>query len=671
MKHQHHPHQGIPVGKPYAPPPAAPAKRSSWWLKGAGALLLGAGCVAVGAFVLPKLESRKAPQGEPPPAVARGSIADTPELDPTAGKSALQMAMEAADAAQTVAEAEYTGVSVPEKLDSYTVTIPDQPKDEPTVKITRPAAEPVVVPQLPANSNHGDVAKAIDADIDRKLDAAKIMASPTADDAEFLRRVYLDLTGKIPSYEQSRAFLDSKDPYKRTKLIDEILASDAFGEHLAGFWTDLLIKRDFDNNKNLKTEAFHKWLAEKFNKGEPWNKIVHEMMTAEGKETENPAVFFLLTNQDNNQPAASKLVGATGNLFMGIQIQCAECHVHPFTSKWKPSDFWGMAAFFGHTRFEREGADKKGKGGIAIAKEVDSAKEMKKDKKDKSPPIPTGAVIAIPDPTNAKKTVGTAKAKFFEGAEPKLAEKGPYRPAVADWVTSSKNHYFAPAMVNRTWAMLFARGFVNPLDDMKDDNPASHPAALKLLAAEFNKSGYDVKHLIRCMLNTQAYQRSSRPMPQNKDDETLFSHMPVKVLTSDQLLDSIQVATRANLPKGGGGGGGKGKNAGGAPGLHGFFDVNEYGDDPRDYAYGIPHILKMMNTNVTNSAYEAATRIVKSNGSNKAKTIDDIYLTVLSRKPSPDENKRMQQFVAKQGEARGYGSVFWALLNSAEFVCNR
>ncbi len=139
------------------------------------------------------------------------------------------------------------------------------------------------------------------------------------------------------------------------------------------------------------------------------------------------------------------------------------------------------------------------------------------------------------------------------------------------------------------------------------------------------------------------------------------------------MLDSIQVATRANLPRGGDDGGGKvkGKNAGGGGGLHRFFDVNEYGDDPREYAYGIPHILKMMNTNVTNSAYEAANRIAKSNGSNRAKTIDEIFMTVLSRKPSPEENQRMQQFVAKQGESRGYGGVFWSLLNSAEFVCNR
>jgi hypothetical protein len=667
-----HPHsgkvrQGIPVGKPYAPPPK---KSGGWLVKGLVFVVVMGLCMAIGAFLVPKLGLRAARQE------TVGPVAANPQADPSQGKTLAQLAAEEADRAQEQAEmemaakggAEYTGVTTPGKLDDYTIVVPDEDKKP----VSRPAQDPVVVPELPMSSGASEVALAVDKEIQRKLSEAKVPASSLADDAEFLRRIYLDLTGKIPTYEQAVKFLGSKDPYKRAKLIDEILASEAYGHHMANVWTDLLIKHDFDNNKNLKTDKFETWLAEQFNKGEPWNKIVHTMMTADGKEADNPPVFFTLANQDNNQPSPSKLVGATGNLFMGIQIQCAECHVHPFTSKWKPTDFWGMAAFFGHTRIEREGADKKGKGGIAQVKEIDSDKEMKKGKKDKAPPILAGATIAIPDPTNAKKTVGTAKAKFFESSEPKLSDKGPYRPAVADWVTSSKNHYFAPAMVNRTWAHFFARGFVNPLDDMKDDNAPSHPVVLKLLADEFTKSGYDLKYLIKCMCNTQAYQRTSRPLPENAADEILLSHMPVKVFTSDMLLDSIAVATNTSPPKSGGGEkmpkGAKGGGGGG--GLRGFFDVNEYGDDPRDYAFGIPHVLKMMNTNVTNSAYDAASRIAKGT-SNKPKVIEDIYLTVLSRRPSPDETKRMQQFVAQQGESRGYGGVFWALLNSAEFVCNR
>ena len=650
--------RAVPVAKAYIPPAHGSNSGSNYSLFGlAILLLLGAG-VVIAAFAVPRIQQRLARSSD------QIAVANT-------GKSAYEKALEEADKAQEKAEMEagYTGVSTPDHLDSYTV--PLSPEEAKQVKsIARPTQE-TVTPKLPSGGGPLDVAVAIDKDIEKKLAEAKIPLSALADDAEFLRRVYLDLTGRIPSHEQTTAFLNNRDAYKRSKLIDELLAGESYGHHFANVWTDLLIKRDFDNNKNLKTENFEKWLADKFNTNEAWNKLVHSLISADGKEADSPAIFFVLANQDNNQPAPNKLVGATGNLFMGIQIQCAECHVHPYTSKWKPSDFWGMAAFFGHTRIEREGADKKGKGGIPTVKEVDSNKEIKKDKKDKSPPIPTGATIPIPDPTNAKKTVGTAKAKFFESTEPRLAEKGPYRPAVADWVTSTNNHYFAPAMVNRTWAHFFARGLVNPLDDMKEDNVPTHPAILNLLAGEFVKNGYDVKFLVKCICNTRAYQRTSRPVKDNASDEVLYSHQAVKVMTADVLLDSLTVATNTKQAKGGGGGSEKGKMGRQGGGLRAFFDVNEYGDDPREYAYGIPHILRMMNSNVTTSAYAAADRIVKSNGSNKPKIIEDIYLTVLSRRPSADESKRMQEFVAKQGESRGYGGVFWALLNSAEFVCNR
>jgi len=637
----------------------------------AGILLFSAVCVAIGAFVLPRFtDSRSSEAAKSPSAAA-------PEAKAPA-KSALELAMEAADREQEKAEmaagvGEYRGVSVPEKLDSYVVAVPDdaKPSYETGKSLGRPMEEPVV-PQLPTGVGAIEVSKAIDAEIMKKLEEAKIPTSPLADDAEFLRRVYLDLTGRIPTCEQTVNFLKNRDPYKRTKLIDELLADERFGLHTASIWTELLVKRDFDNNKNLKTEAFHTWLAEQFNKNEPWNKIVETMITAEGKETENPATFFLLANQDNNQPSPSKLTGATGNLFMGVQIQCAECHVHPFTSKWKPTDFWGMAAFFGHTKFDREGADKKGKGGIATVVEKESGEKPKENKKnkDKSPAILAGASINIPDPTNPKKTLAVAKAKYFEREEPKLAEKGPYRPAIATWVTSEKNKYFAPAMVNRTWFQFFARGFVNPIDDMKVENAATHPAALKLLANEFAKSGYDAKFLVKVICNTQAYQRTSRPTGDNGADEALYSHQLVKVIGAEELLDSLAVATSHKEKETMAKEKGKGKGDKGPAGTKGFFDVREYDDDTREYAFGIPHVLRLMNSGLTNSANNAAASIAKGQ-SNRAKIIDDIYLTALSRHPSEEETKRMLAFVVKQGDAKGYGNVFWALLNSAEFVCNR
>jgi hypothetical protein len=528
-------------------------------------------------------------------------------------------------------------------------------------------APPLVPPQRPAGERAIELAAAIDREIDRLLLAANVPASPLSSDAEFLRRVYLDLTGKIPPRERAVAFLDSTDPYKRAKLIDELLAGPEYGRHFAHLWTDLLVKRDFENNKNLKTDAFTAWLADQFNKNVPWDKIVTELLTATGREDQAPAVFFFLANQDNNQPAPEKLVGAAANLFMGIPLQCAQCHTHPSNGKWKQEDFWGLAAFFGHTRLERDTAGKKPTG-PATLKEVDRAPAGNRANKN-AKPLPVGATIRIPDPNDTKKTTSTAVAKYFEGDRPRLGDKAPYRPNLAAWLTSTQNKYFAPAAVNRLWHHFFARGIVNPIEEMGGEHQPTHPELLALLAAEFVGSGHDLKFLIRAVCNSNAYQRTSRPVMGNKDDERLFSHMAVKVLSARSLLESLAVATGRPINLGGGNQANK-SNKNAAPGsLLRFFDTAEYDEDPTEFTYGIPQLLRLMNSNLSAGSTEAANRLVKAAGGSGPKAIEDIYLTVLSRRPSPTEAKRMADFVAQQGD-KGYAGVFWALLNSAEFLSN-
>lgn len=522
-----------------------------------------------------------------------------------------------------------------------------------------------VAPQRPEASGPFQVAAVIDREIDKVLAGAKIPASPLSSDAEFLRRAYLDLTGRIPPHDRAVTFLASQDPYKRSKLIDELLADPEFGKHFAHIWTDVLVKRDFENNKNLKTDAFVKWLADKFNQNTPWDKLVAELLTVTGKEEQTPAVFFYLANQDNNQPAPNKLVDTVGNLFMGIQVQCAECHRHPYNSKWGQQDFWGMAAFFGRTRLERETVNKK-KTGPSTIKELDSVPTAKgKGFK----PLPPGAVINIPDPNDNKKITGQATAKFFEAEKPGLGAKGPYRPSLAAWVTSTRNPYFAPAAVNRTWHHFFARGFVNPIEEMGGDTEASHPELLKALAAEFINSGYDLKYLMRAITNSNAYQRTSRPLPENVNDEKLFSHMPMKVLSARMLLDSLAVATgkspRESTPNK------PNKNAPTGSGLLRFFDTAEYDEDPTEFTYGIPQVLRMMNSNLSNNGVEVVNRLSRSAGGNQQQVLEDIFLTILSRRPLPSEVQKTSSFVARTGDpAKGYAGVFWALLNSAEFMSN-
>jgi hypothetical protein len=627
-----------------SPRPASPA------VKIVGLAAICVGSLLIGAFVLPH---------------GAGSAAPADVNDPTPNTLA---PLPAAVKAPTPAPIVNTPVA---RFQTVPIVSKPHPLD----------AAPTVVPQLPGGPAY-DLAATIDKAIAAGLAEAKVPASPLADDAEFLRRVTLDLTGTVPTYDRTMGFLMDSDPYKRAKLIDELLASPEYGKLFARQWSDLLIKRDFDSNKNLNTEPFTKWMAEKLNKGTGWNTIVQDVLTSTGKEAETPTSLFYLANQDNNQPAPAKLVGATGNLFMGIQIQCAECHVHPHVDKWSQKDFWGMAAFFAHIVADREMGEKnKPVPGTAMIHEVEkktlSKKGDKAAKKSGEHEIVAGGVIKIPDPTDNKKTIGSAKAKFFEGPSPTL-HGAPYRPTLATWVASSQDKYFAPSAVNRLWAHLFARGLVHPVEEMHDANKPSHPAALKALSDGLVKNGYDLKFALRAMCNTKAYQRTSRPLPENADaEEKLFARMPVKVVGAHELLASLVTVTgsrdtdgprRGGMMKQGGGG----KRPDGPVSTDRFFDTREYDDDVTDFPFGVPQVLKLMNTNLTHRAGDVAARVAgNAAGSDNKRVIEDLYLTALTRRPKPAELDRMVAFVAKQGNpTQGYSGVMWALLNSAEFVSN-
>lgn len=610
--------------------PAPPSRGIPLPLQVAGLLGVAILCVFVGGFLLPG----------PPPI----------RLDPTPPPSA--NVPRAVVAGETAAPTP-TAVAAP------------QP-ETPPVAVRRPDELPTVPPAAPSG-----FASRIDREIDAALAAARLSASPISSDAEFLRRVYLDLTGRIPSRDRTVAFLDSADPLKRSKLIDELLASPEYGRHFAHLWTDVLVKRDFDTNKNLSTDAFVAWLANRFNQNDGWDRIVTDLVTAEGKEAEHPETFFVVANQDNNQPSPSKLVGTTANLFLGVPLQCAECHQHPYVKEWGIKDFWGVAAFFGKTKIERDGPMKgnKATGPATITEAVARPAVRGPMAKGKAvgKATPPAATIAVPDPTDPKKTIDVVPAKFFEGDKPSLSPSAAYRPALASWLTSSGNRYFATAAVNRLWAHLFARGLVNPIEDMTPTNKASHPELLAALADEFRSSGYDLKHLLRTICNSRAYQRSSRPLPGNREDDELFSKQAVKVMGPRELLDSLAVATGRTRERDSGSG--KRNNAP-ASGVR-FFDTREVDDDPTEYSYGIPQVLRMMNTNLTNSSSDVASRLAKTANGDHGKVIEEIYLTALSRRPRADELQKMTAYVQRQSDpVKGYAGVFWALLNSAEFVSN-
>jgi hypothetical protein len=488
------------------------------------------------------------------------------------------------------------------------------------------------------------VAKMIDEQIARKLAEAKIAASPIASDEEFLRRVCLDLTGVIPAAEKARAFLDSSDPQKRAKLIDELLDDPHFGRHLSDIWQTKLMPRD-TNSRFLVRQPLVKWLEEQFNKNTPWNQFVYNLVAATGTVEENPAVTFFLANR-----AVDKLTDAVSQHFLGVQLQCAQCHNHPFTD-WKQTEYWGMAEFFSKVRPEnpknpKNGADNT-KIGVTEGPQRTRAKDFFPESEKAVPP------------------------KFLGGDQPKLSPTQPYRPVLARWITDPNNPYFAKAMVNRTWAQLFGSGFVNPIDDMHDGKAPSHPQLLADLARNFAGNGFDLKNLYRAICNSQTYQRTSKPFNGNEDDELLFSHMAVKVLSPGQLYDSLTQVTGperavAPAPRAAG----KGGPAGPRDGFVQFFLAGGDGANPTEYEAGIPQALRLMNSRITGNP--GVIRQFAGPGDEPQAVFERIYLAALSRKPTAAEVKRLTEYASRAGTAvEAYSDVLWVVLNSSEFTMIR
>jgi hypothetical protein len=509
---------------------------------------------------------------------------------------------------------------------------------------TATAAAP---PARGAKMDSAALARHIDKLIDQRLRADRIDPSPLADDAEFLRRVYLDLTGKIPPAERAAAFLDSKDPGKRARLIDELLASPDYGRHQADVWQALLLPR---TSQAFRFRSFYppviRWLEESFNANKPWDGMVREVLTASGPVDRGPG-FYYFANQSVDQ-----LTDSFTKLFLGVQLQCAQCHNHPFTD-WKRDDYWGMAAFFMKVRPNGRPQMVLRRGGTLQVSEGPRVFRNRQRLPDSARMVP---------------------AKFLGGQRPEVAADARLRPVLADWATSPSNPYFSRAMVNRTWAKLLGRGLVNPADDMHDANPPSHPELLADLAGQFAASGFDVKHLIRAICNSQTYQRTSKPAGNNADaGPEVFARMAIKVLTPGQHFDSLLVVYGPlpnNVPRG------RRPGMGRFPfnprdGFITFFNVEE-GADPTEYQAGIPQVLRLMNARPFNRP-AALNRILGEGPIDRNVVIEKLYLTTLARRPTAAERTRITAYLDKHKDRPrlAYADVLWALVNCSEFAVNR
>jgi hypothetical protein len=494
-------------------------------------------------------------------------------------------------------------------------------------------------PSTGARHDPAALARRIDDAVGKALAVENVPAPPLADDAEFLRRVSLDITGVIPAADRAAAFLDSKDPDKRAKLVDELLASPRYGRHMADIWQALLVQRDPDNRR-IPFEPLERWLEQSFNDNKPWDRFANDLLTATGTQDANGAVTFYLANA-----TPDKVTDRVCRAFLGVRLQCAQCHNHPFTH-WKQTDYWGMAAFFTRVRLDGNPRQQLQQG--------------------QSPGITEGGrggrPLRLPD--SAK----VVPAKFFLGADAPVKAGEPARPVLAGWLTAADNPYFARALVNRLWGQFFGRGLVNPVDDMHDGNPASHPELLRELAAQFAAGGYDVKDVVRAVCASQAYQRTSRASAAANDAEArLFARTAIKPLTPEQLYDSLEQVLgkpdgRAERPRGG-------KRPGAATPRAVFvnFFAVDGAAEPTEYQAGIPQALRLMNSPQMNRPAGAL-----GQADRPAQVVEHLYLAALSRRPTPAEERLVLDYVGKHGPRPrdAYGDVLWALLNSSEFTLN-
>jgi hypothetical protein len=506
----------------------------------------------------------------------------------------------------------------------------------------------------------------IAAQIDRLIEAQWTVNQPPAplcSDSDFIRRICLDITGRIPPVDTVMKFLDGGRTPDRIRAVDDLLASPSYGEHFGELWSDRIVPRDLP----LDPRPLTQWFAGCFNEGWGWDEVVYSLVSADGSfhpirlrapgSSQSPPGLFILVNSEDNLPRPDRLAGASAALFLGAQIQCAECHDHPF-ARWKQTDFWAMAAFFGRLSVERDQPP--------TMRWVEA-------------PVAADESAEIMIPSTALKSVGTTvPARLLDDAAYRASgQPVVLRQALARWMTSPENPYLAKAAVNWYWAQFFGRGLVNPVDDLHDENPPSHPAVLQLLADEFARSGCDLKHLIRCLCLSRAYQRDSRwgEASHGSNDDS-YACMSVRVPNPGALYDSLVAATgfrelRMGLPRS------KSKLGVTMPltpraAFIDFFGTQRDASAATDYAYGIPQALKLLNAEVFQQVAPVAQQLARS-GLSRDQAVERLYLGTLARRPTPAEFSLVAEFLDRRGDAGvegGYNALVWVLVNGGEFAVN-
>jgi hypothetical protein len=496
--------------------------------------------------------------------------------------------------------------------------------------------------------------------IDSELQAAwkreKITPAGKADDAVFLRRVYLDLAGTIPTVEETRRFLNDKDPAKRSKLIDTLLADPRFATQQANVWDQVLFGRHPPNGDAVrKRDGFKKWLADRFAKNEPYDRWVRDLLLAEQEGSE---LFYV---QYRNQPEDATV--AVSRIFLGIQLQCARCHDHPFAT-WTQRDFYGMAGFFVRLVVLEKGGTprkfaigEKNTGEVLFTGAVKDQKPGQKGEPIKPKYLSGPTLDEPPAPKGVKDPPATAKTM----PKPAFSRKE----KLAAWVAARDNPWFAKAVTNRVWAQFLGRGLVHPVDDLGDKAESARGALLDTITKEVLAHDLDLKWYIRELVNTEAYQLAATGETTEAFPKW-FQRARVRPLSAEELMAAMRQATGYDAS---GGKPGPLPNAGDEYFLRYFGEpTNGSGDFQGSLA---EHLFLNNSGNVRQLIQRR-----KGNLADLTLTstepwedrVDRLFLAVLTRLPKPEEKKRVLAYLKSDPKPEPLvEEVIWVLLNTAGF----
>jgi hypothetical protein len=514
----------------------------------------------------------------------------------------------------------------------------------------------------------------IDHHVFAKLKLLSITPAELCTDADFIRRVYLDVCGILPTAGETRSFLASSDTDKRAKLIDSLLERPEYADFWTLKWADVLrVNRKFIQPKGAA--VYHAWLWNAVQNNTPFDEVVRALLTSQGHSyKEAPANYYCVVREPKNAEDLLQhdLVETTSQLFLGIRIRCARCHNHPF-ERWTQDDYYGLAAFFAQVKQLREGKDP------GVGNPEHRPVTISLDLKAKELVQPRSGKVALP--------------KFLGGPMAIIPEGKDRRALLADWLTRSDNPYFARSVVNRLWFHLNGRGIVDPVDDFRDSNPSANDALLDALAQDFVASKYNVKHVLRVILQSRTYQLSARSNALNRHDGKYFSHVIARPLTAEQLFDAVctvtgvpepfegvPLGTRAmQLPDG---------EVFASKGRYLNYDrhpfMKVFGQPDRELPcecareseFTMVQAMEMLNgPTITAKLQEPNNRIGKllANKTGAPRTdaeiLDELYLTTLCRLPSQATSKAFLAYVARaEDRRRAWEDVLWTILRSKEFI---